>query len=676
MKTTITTSICCMAMITANAANYRSRAGGDWATPTTWEMHNGSGWVSPVSPPGIADIVTVRSPHTVQIATADAHAAAVTIDYGASLLLSGATFELFVYDGLPGADLLVNGTFQDNGSSANGLNMAGGTWQLGATGTLVKTNNSSAAVYRDFYHNGMQNIPPTGRWIIRRIAGDVSFTTVGTYYPNLIIESYNGNWNPAVGASRFQGAAGTAFILGDFDVGGSGSGSVTVYNENTFFQPLTILGQCLIRPGSVLTNNGSAAGTGFEFMGNLQIGGLLQVTAGSGVVRFSGGGPTVTGGGSAQINYAEVNCGYGLILQRPLTINYDLSLFNGKVILQQYDLTVMGEVVGSSTGKYIQTTGIGSNAGSLVMPVSGSRLFPVGNNSYNPAILQQGGYSLLKVRVEDWVLSQGISGAPVIAGIVSRTWHLGGSLSGNLNLTLQWASIDEWPGFDRSACYISQFTGANWQQAGPGPASGGDPFIRTRTGISGATSFAVSSGSALPVELARFDASALQGAVELSWQTWSETGNKRFVIEHSPDGIHYADIGEAPGAGTTAAPQAYVFLDKNPSPGPNYYRLRQEDFDGDSHYSEVRYAWMDVPANALRGFPTIVNQTFTLQLDFPVDAGFELFILDSYGRVAMTYHWPARQKEVILNTEILAPGWYHIFQTIIATPGQVRFLRP
>ncbi|MBK8705695.1 MAG: hypothetical protein IPN33_20450 [Saprospiraceae bacterium] len=90
----------------------------------------------------------------------------------------------------------------------------------------------------------------------------------------------------------------------------------------------------------------------------------------------------------------------------------------------------------------------------------------------------------------------------------------------------------------------------------------------------------------------------------------------------------------------------------------------------------MRYAWMDETANALRVFPTIVNHTLTLQLDFPVDAGFELFILDNYGRVAMTYYWPARQKEVFLNTEKLPPGWYHFFQTVIAAPGQVRFLRP
>lgn len=660
MKTTLFTIVWSIALIAAEAANYRSRGGGDWSATATWEWNNGAGWVAATVPPGSADLVTIRSPHIIQIAINDAHAAAVTVDYGASLLLTGAALELFVYDGLPGADLVVNGLFQDNGSSANGFNPVGGTWQLGPSGTFVKTNNSSAAVYRDYYHNGMQNIPPTARWIVRRVAGDVSFTTVGTYYPTLIIESFNGNWNPLVGASRFQGAAGTAFILGDFDVGGSGSGGVTIYNENTFFQPITILGQCIIRPGSVLTNNGNAAGAGFEFRGDVQIGGLLQVTAGSGIVRFSGGSQSVSGNGSALINYAEVNCSNGVYLQRPLTINNDLSLFNGKVILQQYDLTVMGEVVGGSTGKYIQTTGIGGTAGSLVMPVSGSRLFPVGNNSYNPAILQQGGYSLLKVRVEDWVLSQGSGGSPVIAGIVSRSWHIGGAVSGNLNLSLQWAAIDEWPGFDRSACYVSQYTGANWQSFSPGPASGGDPYLRSRPGISSAGVFAIASGSALPVEMAWFEAQLQGETVALAWQTHTEFQNERFVITRSADGIVFVEIGELAGAGAASTPQQYRFTDFSPIPGPNYYRLQQIDFDGSVHYSEVRFVEWKAKNSEMKLFPSITHGTATLQFDEPVAQALEVLVVDQKGNTVEKISWPGEQRQVELDASLLTPGWYYV----------------
>jgi hypothetical protein len=89
-----------------------------------------------------------------------------------------------------------------------------------------------------------------------------------------------------------------------------------------------------------------------------------------------------------------------------------------------------------------------------------------------------------------------------------------------------------------------------------------------------------SSVNTLPVGLTALNAKAVGKTSVLNWQTSSETNNKSFTIERSPNGTNYAAIGEVRGQGTTNTPHYYTFTDETPSLNINYYRLRQTDFEG------------------------------------------------------------------------------------------------
>jgi|GEM_PF-6667614 len=90
----------------------------------------------------------------------------------------------------------------------------------------------------------------------------------------------------------------------------------------------------------------------------------------------------------------------------------------------------------------------------------------------------------------------------------------------------------------------------------------------------------------LPVKLGRFTAIAKAGAVYLEWTTFSETENKGFYIERSPDGKAWSVLGFVKGkAGMT--PLDYNYMDSSPLAGLNIYRLRQMDFNGGIDYSPV-----------------------------------------------------------------------------------------
>jgi len=91
----------------------------------------------------------------------------------------------------------------------------------------------------------------------------------------------------------------------------------------------------------------------------------------------------------------------------------------------------------------------------------------------------------------------------------------------------------------------------------------------------------------LPVELTNFQAQSKGADVLLEWQTASETNNLGFEIENSIDGETWNYLEFIRGAGNESIQQSYRYIDEDPENGTNYYRLKQNDFDGIFDYSKV-----------------------------------------------------------------------------------------
>ena len=90
-----------------------------------------------------------------------------------------------------------------------------------------------------------------------------------------------------------------------------------------------------------------------------------------------------------------------------------------------------------------------------------------------------------------------------------------------------------------------------------------------------------SSPVTLPVTLIDFKGDCDNKGIQLNWSTASEKDNQRFVVERSEDGINFKRIGEIPGSVSTNNIKHYFFNDQNPNAGLNYYRLKQQDFNGE-----------------------------------------------------------------------------------------------
>ncbi|MEQ9302919.1 MAG: T9SS type A sorting domain-containing protein [Marinoscillum sp.] len=96
-------------------------------------------------------------------------------------------------------------------------------------------------------------------------------------------------------------------------------------------------------------------------------------------------------------------------------------------------------------------------------------------------------------------------------------------------------------------------------------------------------------------------------------------------------------IGTVKGAGDSAEPLSYQFIDGYPFKGINYYRLRQVDFDGQFEYSGIiavnndsYYQGMDV---SVYPNPIIGNEVNIRVMTGNEVNSIDFVLMDAYGRV-------------------------------------------
>lgn len=91
----------------------------------------------------------------------------------------------------------------------------------------------------------------------------------------------------------------------------------------------------------------------------------------------------------------------------------------------------------------------------------------------------------------------------------------------------------------------------------------------------------------LPVELMGLHGVPLATGNLIDWITASETGSSRFIVERSPDGLEFGQVGSVNAMGESNVPTAYEFMDPMAPDGLSYYRLRMVDINDDEAFSPV-----------------------------------------------------------------------------------------
>lgn len=148
----------------------------------------------------------------------------------------------------------------------------------------------------------------------------------------------------------------------------------------------------------------------------------------------------------------------------------------------------------------------------------------------------------------------------------------------------------------------------------------------------------------LPVTWLSFEGKTLSRGIELEWSTASEANNAHFHVERSKDGTSWEAIARMDGAGTSTSVMDYAFLDASPFVGLNYYRIAQEDINGEYSYSEqIAVPWL---RDGLMIGPNPNHGEFSIFCDTRLIQSVE--ILDEMGR-KMSFLEEVRPQEYIIK---------------------------
>ena len=142
----------------------------------------------------------------------------------------------------------------------------------------------------------------------------------------------------------------------------------------------------------------------------------------------------------------------------------------------------------------------------------------------------------------------------------------------------------------------------------------------------------------LPVELISFSANRHEeDQAILNWSTANEFNNDYFAIERSQDGRSFTPIDVVIGNGESAMINNYIYIDKNPFRGINYYRLRQVDYDLSYSLSHIDEVYISNLSKDVVIYPNPVETTLHIQLpEYLSGMDIQLSLFDVQHRLVMT----------------------------------------
>ena len=174
--------------------------------------------------------------------------------------------------------------------------------------------------------------------------------------------------------------------------------------------------------------------------------------------------------------------------------------------------------------------------------------------------------------------------------------------------------------------------------------------------------------SALPVEMAAFDAARSGRSVVLSWRTASETNNSGFQVQHKVgDRGSWSTLSFVEGAGTSSSPRDYEYTVDDLDYGDHQFRLAQVDRDGSETTTDVVEVALTLDkAYALsKVYPNPISQSGSMDLTVKESQKVTVRLFDVLGR----------QLKVLLDQQLTADQTRTIQMQAESLPSGQYFLR-
>lgn len=177
----------------------------------------------------------------------------------------------------------------------------------------------------------------------------------------------------------------------------------------------------------------------------------------------------------------------------------------------------------------------------------------------------------------------------------------------------------------------------------------------------------------LPIELASFNAVQQKKSIQLNWITNNEYNNSHFDIQRSSDSKRWMTIEQVNGQGFSSEKIEYIFIDRQPITGTNYYRLKQNDFDDRFEYSDILSVNFG-QSSSIAIQPNPANNEIFISGNFDQNEANSISIYNVNGQKILSTRQSLTNN---LNVNNLNPGLYYlqIFDTQNNLVGQERFIK-
>ncbi|MEM7037961.1 MAG: T9SS type A sorting domain-containing protein [Bacteroidota bacterium] len=167
-----------------------------------------------------------------------------------------------------------------------------------------------------------------------------------------------------------------------------------------------------------------------------------------------------------------------------------------------------------------------------------------------------------------------------------------------------------------------------------------------------------SCGGLLPVTYSDLNARfMLDQTVQVEWKTASETNNDHFTVQRSTDGLNFTNLDDV----IADASQSYAYTDANPPTGTVFYRLEQQDIDGQTSLSQiVVVSTASTSPNFATVYPNPTQGQLNINYQGESGAPIEIRVYDLTGKeiYAMTETQASFLKTATTSLEGFEPGLY------------------
>lgn len=166
----------------------------------------------------------------------------------------------------------------------------------------------------------------------------------------------------------------------------------------------------------------------------------------------------------------------------------------------------------------------------------------------------------------------------------------------------------------------------------------------------------------LPVQLSAFSAKKQSDGAYISWTTSSEVNNNYFEVQTSIDGVNWITIAIVQGAGNSSVENNYSFYDNEHTNPIQYYRLKNVDYDGTSHTSNIKTISFNTTSHS-NPIIAFINESNEIEVKLGLNGLGTVYLVDARGRFAGQQSFISVNKKgttLKFNKSKLSEGIYFV----------------